>query len=60
MGSGVSEVNPELNGLGIKFNKSDVSRVCNGARKHTKHYTFKYESKHLPQHSLEQDNSYLK
>lgn len=34
---------PELNGLGIKFNKSDVSRVCNGIRKHTKHYTFKYE-----------------
>ena len=35
--------NPELNGLGIKFDKSSVSNVCNGKRKHTKHYTFKYE-----------------
>lgn len=34
---------PKLNGLGIKFNKSDVSRVCNGKRKHSKGYTFKYE-----------------
>lgn len=32
----------EINGLGIDFQKSKVSNVCTGKRKHHKGYTFKY------------------
>lgn len=35
--------NPEVNGLGITFQKSKVSNVCTGQRKTHKGHTFKYK-----------------